>query len=150
MWGLKELAPPEPVSWLPATPGWLLVGAVLLALFAWLVWRRARAWQRGRYRREALARLDRMRASAESLAGLPGLLRATALTAFPRAEVASLRGRAWVDWLNAHGGRFGPDDAECLDRLPYDPAVAPGLPPELASRLLDSSRAWLREHRAQL
>ena len=150
MWGLKELALPEPVSWFPATAGWLVVGAVLLAILGVLVWWRWRAWQRERYRREALARIDAMRGSAEGLAPLPLVLRATALAAFPRTEVAGLRGGAWVAWLNENGGRFDPADAENLDRLPYDPRAASDLAPDDAVRLVDASRAWVKGHRARL
>lgn len=150
MWGLKELPLPEPVSWLPATPGWLAVGAVVVALVGWLLWRRVRAWQRERYRREALARIDAMRSGSAPLRELPTVLRATALAAFPRAEVASLRGSAWIAWLNENGARFEPDDDARLDGLPYEPEAAERLPPEVAARLLRVSRAWVRGHSARV
>lgn len=150
MWGLKELPLPEPVSLLPATPGWLAVAGILLAIAAWCgvrIWRR---WQRGLYRREALRQLERIGAEAAALAELPELLRGTALLAFPREEVASLRGRAWVDWLNANGGRFEPSDSEWLDRLPYVADAAAALAPEVAARLVMASRHWVRRHDARL
>ena len=150
MWGLKELPLPEPVSWFPATAGWLFVGAVLLAILGGLAWWRWRAWQRERYRRDALARIDAMRGAAKALALLPLVLRSTALAAFPREEVASLRGRAWVAWLNENGGRFDPADAERLDLLPYDQRVANDLEPDVAARLVDASRAWVKGHHARL
>ena len=150
MWGLKELPLPEPVSWMPATPGWIVVGVVLLAVVAAiLAWRR-RARARERYRREAIARLSAMRGDAAALRELPLLLRATALAAFPRDEVAGLRGASWVEWLNEHGGRFEPADAERLDRLPYEPAAAEALPPDAAAHQLDASRRFVRGHRARL
>lgn len=150
MWGLKELALPEPVSWFPATAGWLVVGALLLAILVGLVWWRRRAWQRARYRREALVRIDAMRGSAEALSELPLVLRTTALAAFPRAEVAGLRGGAWLAWLNEHGGCFDPADAESLDLLPYDPRAASKLAPGAMARLVDASRAWVKGHHARL
>lgn len=150
MWGLKEMAMPEPISWFPATPGWLVLLAIALMLLGWLGWRRVRAWRRERYRREALARIDALRAAPDRLAELPIVLRATALTAFPREEVASLRGSAWVSWLNENGGRFEPADAECLDRLPYDGRTAASLAPEASARLLAASRAWVKGHHARL
>jgi len=150
MWGLKELPLPEPVSWMPSAPGWWVVGALLLAVVAWLGWRGWRARQRARYRRDALARLDAMGDAPEALAELPLVLRATALAAFPRDEVAGLRGRAWVAWLNGHGGRFEPADADRLDALPYDPRVAGELPRDAAARLIAASRAWVKGHDARL
>ncbi len=150
MWGLKELPLPEPASWLPATPGWLVVGAIVLAIVGWLAWRRWRAWQRERYRREALARIEAMRGAVGALAELPLVLRTTALAAFPRDEVASLRGDDWVTWLNRNGARFEPADAEWLDCLPYDASAADRLPADMAARLLEASRAWVRSHRARV
>jgi LPXTG-motif cell wall-anchored protein len=150
MWGLKELPLPEPISWLPATPAWLLVGALLLALFGWLAWRRQRSWQRAQYRREALARIAAMRGGSGALAELPLVLRATALAAYPREEVASLRGAAWLEWLNENGGRFEPGDEARLDQLPYQPGAAAALEPEIAARLVDASHSFVRGHRARL
>lgn len=150
MWGLKELPLPEAVSWLPATPAWLAVGALLLAIVAWIVWRHLQKRKRERYRREALARVEHMSEQPAALAELPLVLRATALAAWPRVEVASLRGAAWVAWLNENGGRFDTDDAAWLDRLPYDATAAESLEPEVAARLLKASRAWIRGHRARV
>lgn len=150
MWGLKELPLPEPVSWFPATAGWLVVGAVLLAILGGLAWWRWRAWQREQYRRDALTRIDAMRGADEALARLPLVLRSTALAAFPREEVAGLRGGAWVAWLNENGGRFDPADAKRLDLLPYDPCAVSDLTPDVAARLLDASRAWVKGHHARL
>lgn len=150
MWGLKELPLPEPVSWFPATPGWLAVGAFVLALAVWGAVRARRRWQRQRYRREALRRLEHMRTEPGALAELPLVLRATALSAFPREEVASLRGRAWVAWLNANGGRFEPADSEWLDRLPYADGAVTDLEADVAARLLTASRHWVERHDARI
>ncbi|MCP5058436.1 MAG: DUF4381 domain-containing protein [bacterium] len=150
MWGLKELPLPEAVSWLPATPGWLVAGAILLLILAWFAWLRWRSWQRDRYRREALSRIDAIGRGTEALAGLPLVLRATALAAFPRDEVAGLHGAIWVEWLNQNGGCFEPADAECLDLLPYDPNAVRELSASTASRLVAASRAWVKGHHARI
>jgi hypothetical protein len=150
MWGLKEIPMPDPISLLPATQGWLLVAAGLLLILGALTHRRWRGWQRQAYRREALALLDGMRSEPAALAALPRVIRTTALAAFPRAEVAGLRGVAWLTWLNQNGGRFDLGDAECFARLPYDERTADQLAPEEMGRLLEASRAWVEEHHARL
>ena len=149
MWGLKELANPEAVSWWPLAPGWYVVAAVLLMLLAWLAWRRIRRWQHDQYRRDALGEIQRMSSDEATLHELPSLIRATALAAYPRADVAALRGAAWIDWLNASAGKtlFASDDALVFDALVY----APGghrLSEDDRKRLLQSSKRWTRWHRA--
>lgn len=150
MWGLKELPLPEPVSMVPATAGWLVVAAGVVALLGALGWWRWRVWQRKRYRREALRRLDAIEAERNAFRDLPLVLRMTALAAFPRDEVASLTGEAWVSWLNRNGGRFDPNVAGLLDRLPYDPEAATEVSAQVAAALLGASRAWVEGHRARL
>ena len=148
MWGLKELPLPEPVSWFPAAPGWWVVAVLLVLLLAWGCWRARAAWRRRAYRRDALAELDRIAAGDAGIETLPRLLRRTALVAFARDEVASLRGPEWARWLNAHGGSFEPADAIWLERLPYDRAAPGEIDPQATGRLLAASRRWVREHRA--
>ena len=84
------------------------------------------------------------------LVHLPALLRRTALAAFPRQEVANLHGSEWVDWLNQQGASFLPDDARWLDQLAYDPQLAKQLERESTTRLIASSRLFIRSHRARV
>lgn len=82
------------------------------------------------------------------LARLPHLLRYCALHLAPRRDVASLRGQAWVDWLNARAGQalFTLDDAVRLDALAYGRRGAePG-----DARLAARCRAWLRGGHARV
>ena len=91
-----------------------------------------------------------MEAERNALRELPLVLRTTALAAFPRGEVASLTGEAWIAWLNQNGGHFEPGAASLLDRLPYDPEAATEVSVEVATGLLGASRAWVEGHRARL
>lgn len=149
MWGLQELPFPEPVSWLawtPATSAFLALAALALA---WWGWRRVRAWRGAAYRRDALARLRALERAPGGLAEVPSLLRATALSAFPRDEIASLRGEAWKGFLNRTGGGFDDEAGAWLDRLPYQPDAADAVPADVAARLIHASRRWIRIHRAE-
>ena len=152
MWGLKELPLPEPVSWWPQTTGWLILGIVLLLIAGWISWRFWRRYQRNAYRRHALARLETMEIDPAALAELPALLRKSALAAEARETVAGLRGRAWVDWLNAGARRplFSDADAAVLDQLAYNAKAAASLDEPLRQHLVDASKAWMRSHRAAI
>lgn len=147
MWGLKELAWPDAIPFLPQTAGWLVVAFVMLALLAWLGWRARRRWMNNAYRREALASIEAMRADPAAAAQLPFILRRSALAAYERRDVASLRGAAWVAWLNESAGRelFTVDAAQMLDRLAYGRETP--LPSDIEPVLV-ASRDWVRLHRA--
>jgi hypothetical protein len=72
--------------------------AVLVAFRAW------RKWRANAYRRAALREL----AAGESVAAMAEILKRTALVAYPRTDVASLSGPAWLAWLAETGGRQVP------------------------------------------
>lgn len=142
---LDRMAPlviPEPVSWLPAAPGWWTVACWTAGLCLVIAWRVTSRWRKNRYRREALAALD---AGSGALAAvdIARVLKRAALAAYPRERVASLSGSAWAAFLRETSG----DDsvvAEAADRLARaayrqdaDPAA-----------LVEPARRWIRCHRA--
>jgi hypothetical protein len=103
--GITEVLGPEAISWLPSAPGWRYVALAVLALLAWRGWRTWQSWRRNRYRRVALRQLDQLvdDDGMGLLGALSALLKATALQAYPRAEVARLSGDHWLRWLDEHG-----------------------------------------------
>lgn len=144
---LADIHLPPAVSPWPLAPGWwLLMGLCLLVLVAlWCVYAHR---QRNRYRRVALDQLrqlstdyQRTQDAATYLHALSVLLRRTALTAYPGRFNASLKGDAWLQWLddtcpalrtnkNARGATFMSDLGQSLTQAAYQkhPSVdAPGL-----------------------
>jgi LPXTG-motif cell wall-anchored protein len=117
---LRDIHLPAPVSWWPPAPGWWLVVGLMLILVAvgyWLLRRR----RRQRWRREALAELQRLQQTAspaQQLTQLSVLLRRVAVTCFPRQDVASLTGPDWLAFLERHAGGFTVY-AELLLEAPY-------------------------------
>jgi hypothetical protein len=153
--GLHEVVMPSPVSYAPQTVGWLVLAAVSVLLLGWLAWRTWRHARANRYRKVALAEIDRIEAALRGptgrLAAVPGVndvLKRTALTAWPRAEVASLGGEGWLAFLDETAGgeafRRGPGRV-LADRV-YAPAVSPPAEGETAA-LLGLARHWVRRHR---
>src|SRR5262249_49560453 len=115
-------------------------------------WRLAhRRWE-NRYRRDALAELDRIERAVtadEAPAGLAGdlalLVRRTALAAFPRGDVAALSRTAWPSLLapTCGGTDFSEGAGRILATLPYE---SPSPDATRLRPLLDLVRRWIKEH----
>jgi hypothetical protein len=107
---LRDIHLPGAPPWWPPAPGWWLLAALLLLLLAWglHVLLRRRRWQQQRARIfGALAALQTglsRERSPEQLSRINGLLRRLALMRYPRSEVASLSGDAWLRFLDGSGG----------------------------------------------
>jgi len=154
--GLADIAVPAPVPWYPQAWGWwVLAGALFVAALV-LAIRRARRYVGDRYRRDALkacaaleASLDSESRRATALAELAVLLKRTALSAWPRAEVASLSGRAWIDFLRRHGGRARVDErmARLLDDAEYQPGSLASVSRQDARACARAVRNWIECHR---
>jgi hypothetical protein len=103
--GLEPLLAPEEISAWPPAPGCYLVFLLLILILAFLLFRYIRKQSRNRYRILALKQLSEIREEAgftphqEDIQALNSLLKLTALTAFPREDVAALSGREWKDFL---------------------------------------------------
>jgi hypothetical protein len=143
---LNDIVLPPPVSWWPQTWGWAVLGALLAAAAAWWGWRAWRHWKANRYRREALAELDRLETGSPVILAeaLPELLKRVALAAWPRKTVAPLSGPDWVSFLRTNGGAagFSDDAARLLDDLEYRAA-----PDAEASRSAARAvRRWIEGH----
>jgi hypothetical protein len=150
--GLIDIPLPRQVSLWPQTWPLRITIVILLAVIVVALWRSLH-WRRvNKYRREALAELNRMertfdvdQVSAEFVDGLSVLVRRTALAAFPRETVAPLTGPAWLAFLDrTSGGReFSQGPGRLLASLPYQGAT-PGCA-EISS-LTGLIRNWIRNH----
>lgn len=150
---LHDIVVPDPVPLWPPAPGWLwLLGMLAIALMVILV-RSLMRFQRNRYRREALKELSRLQMRATSgdataLAELSILLKRTALTVFPREQVAGLTGESWFAFLDRCGGtRFAAGPGKMLEDCSYRTApLAPESDP--AQQLFAEVHQWIQRHRA--
>lgn len=100
---LRDIHLPDPIGWWPLAPGWwiLLIGIpVLIFALVWL-WRFLR---RKTPRKLALAELEAIAKSPEDtrekVRQIAILLRRTALSVYPRADVAGLVGDEWLAFLD--------------------------------------------------
>ncbi len=152
---LKDIAVPPPVSWMPQTWGWAVLAVILmLALAIWFaLW--LRHYRANAYRREALALLAgveaKIRDPATREAGIQDLavlLKRVALAGWPRDDVASLAGDAWVKFMGAHGTQAtGQALHRALDDLEYQAGEAAGVAqPKAEAELIADARTWIERH----
>jgi hypothetical protein len=138
---LRDIHLPDPVGWWPPAPGWWLLAVSALLLAAGLWWLLYR-YRRGRFRRLALAELDRLAElpTAELAAGLSQLLRRAALCHFPRRDCAGLSGVYWLDFLDRPftDRPFADGIGRCLLDAPYRPEADFD-----RGELIDLCRRWL-------
>lgn len=143
---LRDIVMPPPVPWWPPAPGWWIVAAALAAALAILAVHMIRRYRHNAYRRAALAELaalDPVNEPARVLA-LSAILKRAALVAYPRAEVASLTGAAWMAFLDRTAGTdaFTKGPAAALERAAY------GAPTGDGAAIVAAARRWVKRHRA--
>lgn len=140
---LDRIAPPAepaPIAMIPQTWGWAVLGLLLLALTGWGIRRYLRHRRRNAYRRAALRMLGDC---GDAPARIAEVLRRTALTAYPRTDVASLSGEAWLYFLDSHAkGADFVAGGQALALAPYKTVAAD---PALTRRAMD----WVRSHRRE-
>ena len=131
---LADIHLPEPVSFWPPAPGWWVLAILLLATTIYAVITISRAVRQRRICTYALNELERCyaqyreAASADANAArlmfvnqMNAVLRRVALWHFPNAGIASLGGRAWVDFIREKGdaSRITDDIAEALSQARF-------------------------------
>jgi hypothetical protein len=132
---LRDIVVPPPVSFWPPAPGWWVVGAACLAAASFAIATVIRHRARNAYRREALRELE----SADAR-DISAILKRAALAAFPRSEVASLSGPAWLAFLDRTGGTQFATTA--LASLPYGAAGDS----DAVEAVKAEARRWLLSH----
>lgn len=150
------MLPPAPGLW-PLAPGWYLLAAFVLLVLAVFSYRYIQARKANTYRREALDELAALQTMLDShedeiaLRTLPVLIKATALQAYERHEVASLYGEKWLEFLNTSlpAKQFTRQDGELLMQLSFSPVtVVSVIKRDQLKHLFASAGYWIKNHRA--
>ena len=157
---LNDIVLPATVGWWPLATGWyVLIGFLLIAL-AWFSYRSLRHWMNNRYRRAALRELqvlaDQLHTPEErdteerdaQLRQIPILLKRTALSAYPRNQVASLTGKDWFHFLKStvKNPSFTKSTASTLNKISYSSGELGVVDEQATKALLNASRHWLKHH----
>jgi len=136
---LHGIVPPDPVPVWPPPAGWWVLLALVLVVLGGVALRLLRRHRADAYRRAALEEAGKLVAAADLVA----LLKRAALSAWPREEVASLSGEAWIEWLGRAAGSPVPVGLRPL--LLDTPYLDRGN--EAPTELRDFVAGWIRSHR---
>ncbi len=144
---LHEVPPPNAVDWWPQTLGWhilfALIGAALLTVLLYYL----RRWWQNRYRREALAALQKIRIDDPKCADKVYQLHKMVLTYLDAAN-GKHYGAAFLQTLNLYerGATFDHDDA--LGKAWLESLVNPKNPlsQDETKALIVRAKHWLRYH----
>ena len=105
---LRDIHVPDAPEFWPPAPGWFVVAGLVIAAGVAATVIGVRRWRAGRFRREALASLQRLRSrhgagatDVEIAMELSMLIRRAALARHPREEVAGLAGERWMARLES-------------------------------------------------
>ncbi|MBS7704357.1 DUF4381 domain-containing protein [Chelatococcus asaccharovorans] len=144
---LADIVVPPPLPWWPPAPGWWIIAAALLGAAVITAVAGLARWRRNAYRRAALAELAAIGpvSTPASAAAVSAILKRVALVAYPRVEVASLTGEAWLAFLDrtSASDAFSQGAAADLARAPFGAPVRDG------GALLGVARRWVTHHRGE-
>jgi len=126
---LRDIHLPGPITWWPPAPGWWLMLALfcglILAIFLlrrWLIKRRKEPKRIARRELKKLQTEYQQHQNPQILVEkISILLRRLYLSCYPRAEVASLTGESWLQFLDKQLGnqQFTQGKGRCLIEAPY-------------------------------
>jgi hypothetical protein len=145
---LRDIHLPDPIGWWPPAVGWYVVAGLFMLLLYSVIHFSVRYWLNGRSKRRALRILAsyqqaymKSRDSQVASARISELLKRVALVYYPRLQVASLQGQAWINFLNetSHALDFNLI-AALLIECPYQPASKQDLLP-----LFDFAVQWIKQ-----
>ena len=151
---LRDIAMPEPVSfWPPAMGFWIIAGLGAVVLIH-IILRKYKTRHASAYRRAGLLLLKEVGENfsdetAETIAGnISLILKRVALVAFPREQVASLTGDAWLSFLNeSYGGKeFFDHPGVLLKDAASRPSGENIINRNDSEKLLLLAREWVMQH----
>jgi hypothetical protein len=144
---LRDIHLPEPISWWPPAPGIIIGSILLLIMCGYLVFYFSTQKTR-KIKQMALEQLSWIEKShhqntAQTIAEISILLKQVALTFYPRTEVASLDGEAWILFLSKTSKNLDFKRVQnALLHLAYAPEIKQST--ELPI-LIDLARRWIQQ-----
>lgn len=144
---LKDIHEPEAIGWWPPAIGWWILAIAIPLLIIFLVWLYKRLTRKTAVKtaNKILAQIkhDAMQDNLQKLSNLSVLIRRVAISVSPRADVAGLTGRQWLEFLDrsVKGMPFSEGVGQLLADAPYRKTP----PTELEiSQLIELCEDWLK------
>ena len=147
---LRDIHQPSMIETWPPAPGWWLLAIIFIVTAAAILTKFFRHWRANKYRREAIKELDLLLTDWEShgddriyLTAVQDLLKRVALSHFPRDQVASLTGEAWVKFLDNSSGShdFSIGEMELLIDGNYRPEISVNV-----EKIQSFASQWIQQH----
>lgn len=122
---LRDIHLPEPIGWWPPALGWWILALLILALIVGSIWLIKRLTRKTAVK-SAKKLLLQIQQNTElddhaKLTQISILIRRTAISIYPRQQVASLTGNAWLEFLDTsiQDTRFSKGCGQVLNDGPY-------------------------------
>jgi hypothetical protein len=150
---LRDIHVPDPIGWWPPAPGWIILTVLVMIALGFITRRVIRHLLNQRSKRKALRVLQQYRQdylkhhnSPLTCACLSELLKRVALIYYPRTQVASLQGQAWIDFLTrtARGLDFN-TVRTLLIEVPYLPPHQHATLHPDAQPLIVLTQSWIQQ-----
>lgn len=144
--GLEPMISPSGVAAWPPAPGWYGAFALVLLALLILTIRSIRNWRQNEYRRKALKHLAMI--NPVDIAAVNQVLKITAMHHYTRARVASLSGKAWLEFLS---GSCASTDFTCeplnlLGNAGFLESGKVNISPYQWKVLTSAAEVWIRKH----
>lgn len=141
---LGNIYEPPPVSFTFETIGWAVLGALLMIGLLVGIFFLIRHYQQNRYRRIALAALEKLELDQNSFPQVFVILKRVAIQVFGREKVGALVGSAWLNFLDQTGKnialqRYEKEIQDLIykDQLPDN---------QVQKSILSEAQKWIRTH----
>lgn len=145
---LKDIHLPPAIGWWPLAPGWYVLMALFFIVAVFCMYRAYQRYLNGRAKKHALTLLDLYTTQYAkegntqlTSARISELLKRVALVYYPRQQVASIHGQAWINFLNKTSNKL---DFEAVKALLLDSPFKPNERVDLHP-LITLAKLWIKQ-----